>query len=156
MKNSFIYLLFLLIGTIVSCKKNDPKPSSPPVVTNTMNSTETALIGKWYIQKTETRDSYNVLINTDTSLYHNKYYMDLQSSVYPSVSGYYNCVVGELTWNTMTFWKASGNTIWAYDITSSSQTIPAQILTLTSTTLIYNYNAGADTLHGGTRYYYKK
>jgi hypothetical protein len=57
---SRIVNLFIVFGIILtlSCKKNDEKPIPTPF-TITMNATESALIGQWSWDKTETYNSTN-------------------------------------------------------------------------------------------------
>lgn len=150
MKNLKLLILpLILISGMIACKKEKNTPSTnttnPPVVTIT--NTETSLLGKWYIQKIETRNSSNILTNTDTSGHQYGDNTIFQSSQSPT-TGYLNCIVTYVGNTSTLHWKASNDTI----VPSSG--VVNRILTLNGTDLIYT--SPVDTTHGGIRYYYKK
>lgn len=144
MKKLLILLVFIQMA---GCKKenNSPSPNAnnPPTIT----STETALLGHWYIQKVEYRNSSNVLVSTDTS---GHYYGDnviYQADVAPN-PGFRKCVVTQIGNQSTMDWKASG------DIITPFSGVDNKILLLTASDLVYTNPI--DTTSGGIRYYYHK
>ncbi len=106
--------ILLLMLTSIGCKKEDktPSPTTAPTPTATMTATETALVGKWYWDKTENWSGGSLIATYDHTTHPSQAvaYMDLKSSLYfgavnPAPQKYDNIWLSTGTTTYLNAWK---------------------------------------------------
>lgn len=142
--SSIKYLLFISIGLLHSCSKEDePQPLAPqpvaPVPTSTMSSDEQSLVGNWVMDSTS---AINYDSQGDTAGFYTQKYnnpatckLDLKSDL-GSSEGYYKATNGIACSPTDMQWKYGSGTL-------SLGQYGYEVLTISSTSLKIRYSSSS-------------